>query len=164
MSRPAPVRPAPSSPGSARPPFGPSVLGRSTGARWRVVVALAAGALALVACASLRDDLLRAEASFDAARYDDALVWLEDLERDAGEMDPDQRARFFYLRGMTAYRLGKRPDALHYLALAREVAGPRHQGLRTEWGRQMDRVLEELTPHGAGESRPPEPGAANPRK
>jgi hypothetical protein len=142
-------------------------MSRSASARLRAVAprlplfvgCVAVAVVGLLACASLRDDLLRAESAFDAARYDDALVWLEDLERDTAEMDIDQRSRFYYLRGMTAYRLGKRPDALHYLALAREVAGPRHQGLRTEWGRQMERVLEELTPQGAGEARPPEPSA-----
>ena len=60
------------------------------------------------------------------------------------------RARFYYLRGMTAFRLGKRADALHYLALAREVAGERNDGLRPEWATAMARTILELAPDGAG--------------
>ncbi len=58
------------------------------------------------------------------------------------------RARCYYLRGMTEYRLGHRADALHYLAVAREVAGERGSGLRPEWRQIMDRTLTELTPRG----------------
>jgi hypothetical protein len=61
-------------------------------------------------------------------------------------MDRPMQARFFYLRGMTAYRLGERDDALHYLALARETAGENHRGLREGWDRQLAQALDELTP------------------
>ncbi len=101
-------------------------------------------------CASLRDDLGHAETAFDAARYDESDVWLRDLEAHATDMDVEQRGRFFYLRGMTAYRLGHRADALHYLALAREVSGPRNMGLRPEWAIAMTRALADLAPEGAG--------------
>jgi hypothetical protein len=106
--------------------------------------------LLLGGCAALKDDMQQAESAFDAAQYDDSLVWLQDLEPDATDMDVDMRARFYYLRGMTAYRLGNRPDALHYLALAREVAGERNDGLRPEWGTAMTRTITELAPDGAG--------------
>lgn len=106
-------------------------------------------ALSLTACASLRDDMGRAEAAYDASDYDSSLVWLEDLESQVPDMDVPMRARFYYMRGMTAYRLGKRNDALHYLALAREVGGPRGEGMRAEWQQQMDRALTDLTPNDA---------------
>jgi len=107
--------------------------------------------LALVApgCAALHDDMARAESLYDASQYDESLVWLVDLEDDAAVMDRDMTARFYYLRGMTAFRLGKRDDALHFLALAREVAGDRGDGLRPEWKQAMDRTLTELTPSDA---------------
>lgn len=98
------------------------------------------------ACAALRDDLRRAETSYERAEYEKALVWLDDLERDAPDMDQDMRARFYYLRGMTAYRLGRRTDALHYLALAREVAGEDGRGLQDQWQSTLEGTLEELTP------------------
>ena len=110
-------------------------------------------------CAALRDDMQRAEASYDAARYEDALIWFRDLEGDAPSMDPSMRVRYYYLRGMTEYRLGHRLDALHYLAVAREVAGEDGVGLRPEWRQLMDRTLEELTPR-TMTHRPPEEGAA----
>jgi hypothetical protein len=114
-----------------------------------LAVALGASS-ALAGCASLRDDLQHAETAFDAARYDESEVWLRDLERHAPEMDVEQRSRFYYMRGMTAYRLRHRADALHYLALAREVSGPRHMGLRPEWVTAMTRAIDELAPDGAG--------------
>ncbi len=114
-------------------------------------LAVALGASSVLAgCASLRDDLLHAETAFDAARYDESEVWLRDLESQAPDMDAEQRSRFYYMRGMTAYRLRHRPDALHYLALAREVSGPRNMGLRPEWVTAMTRAIDELAPDGAG--------------
>lgn len=113
-----------------------------------IVLALTIGAL-VPACAALRDDMGRAESLYDASQYDESLVWLADLEDDAAVMDHDMMARFYYLRGMTAFRLGKRDDALHFLALAREVAGDRGDGLRPEWKQAMDRTLVELTPSDA---------------
>lgn len=97
-------------------------------------------------CAALSEDLRRAEATYERAEYENALVWLEDLERQVPDMDPELRARFYYLRGMTAYRLGQRTDALYYLALAREVAGERGVGLRDAWRSTLEGTLEELTP------------------
>ena len=103
-----------------------------------------------VGCAALRDDMQRAEDSYEQARYDDSLVWLGDLEDDTPHMDVDMRARFYYLRGMTSYRLGHRDDALHYLALAREVAGEEtSRALRPEQRQTMTRTLDELTPQDA---------------
>jgi hypothetical protein len=107
-------------------------------------------------CAAVADDMRRAEASYEQARYEDSLVWLTALEEDASAMDPELRARYFYLRGMTEYRLGDRADALHYLAVAREVSGERGVGLRPEWRQIMDRTLTELTPRGQTH-RPPDP-------
>jgi hypothetical protein len=112
-------------------------------------------AVAALGCAALSDDLRRAETNYEQARYEDALVWLSDLEDDAPSMDAEMRARYFYLRGMTEYRLGHRGDALHYLAVAREVAGDQGAGLRPEWRQIMDSTLTELTPRGMNH-RPPD--------
>lgn len=125
-----------------------------------LLFALGLFSLALIgACAAVSDDMQRAEASYEQARYEDTLVWLRDLEDDAPAMDLEMRARYYYLRGMTEYRLGHRGDALHYLAVAREVAGDGGAGLRPEWRQIMDRTLVELTPRGMS-YRPPEAGEA----
>ncbi|MGE0787730.1 MAG: hypothetical protein AB7S26_18790 [Sandaracinaceae bacterium] len=120
-----------------------------------IAAALTTLALAGSGCAALSDDMRRAESSYETARYEDALIWLTDLEDDAPSMDLEMRARYFYLRGMTEYRLGHRTFALHYLAVAREVAGDQGDGLRPEWRQIMDRTLEELTPRDSGH-RPPD--------
>lgn len=125
----------------------------------RVQLAALLGFVAIGGCAAVRDDMQRAAASYEAARYEDTLVWLRDLEDDAPSMDVELRARYFYLRGMTEYRMGHRSDALHYLAVAREVADDRGARLRPEWRQIMERTLAELTPRGATH-RPPDPNAA----
>lgn len=102
----------------------------------------------LTACAAIRSDLERAERSYEQARYDEAIVWLRDLEGDTPDMTEDVRARFYFLRGMTAMRLQQRDDALYFLALAREVSGEEGTGLREEWRTMLERALTELTPEG----------------
>lgn len=114
---------------------------------------------AVVGCTAVRDDMVRAETAYDQARYEDTRVWLTDLEDDAPSMDVESCARYYYLRGMTEYRLGHRGPALHYLAVAREVAGDQGAGLRPEWRQIMERTLGELTPRGMSH-RPPEAGEA----
>ncbi|MAQ15160.1 MAG: hypothetical protein CMN30_10260 [Sandaracinus sp.] len=100
-------------------------------------------------CSQLSDEMLTIEAGYREARYEDVVVWLDDLEPDVPAMDEPERARFFYLRGMAAHRLGDHDEALHYLALAREVAGPDGRGLREGWRAQLDETLVALTPTGA---------------
>ena len=86
--------------------------------------ALGVGALALaLGCAGLSDDLRRARKSYAAAAYEDALTWLDAVERDIPGAERHDQAAWHYLRGMTAYRLGERRDARHYLALAHVIAG-----------------------------------------
>ncbi|MCU0673767.1 MAG: hypothetical protein MUE69_13325 [Myxococcota bacterium] len=109
-------------------------------------LALASLALGYVGCAQLREDLQRSEAAYDAARYEDAEVWLAALEPDVAALDAPRRARFYYLRGMTAERLNRRQDALHYLSLANEAAGETGAGLRDEQRRTLQTTLESLVP------------------
>ncbi len=103
-------------------------------------------------CAQLRDEMREAQRAYERERYEDALVWLTDLEDDVPEMDRRMRARFYYLRGRTAYELGQRDDALHYLALAREEVAlgkareARRALLPPEWARDLEAKLAELTP------------------
>jgi hypothetical protein len=98
----------------------------------------------LLSCAALRDDMRRAEGAFEQARYEDVMVWLDDLEPSVADMDHTMRARFYYLRGLTAYRLGDRVVARHNLALCREVAGPRMALLPTDWRSNLESALREM--------------------
>ncbi len=111
--------------------------------------ALALTASVAAGCGALAGELHTAEARYDEARYDEALVWLGDLEDDLPDMDADQQARFYFRRGMTAYRTGERDDALHYLALVREVVAATDATLAPAWQTQLTATLEELVPDSA---------------
>ncbi|MEO0322752.1 MAG: hypothetical protein AAF447_07330 [Myxococcota bacterium] len=109
-------------------------------------------------CVSFRDDLARAEALYVDARYEEAEVWFVALAPELRDAVTVDRLRYNYLRGMTAYRLEARGDALHHLALARELleripagALPRPQAA------QLRRVLDELTPRGPTHRATPRP-------
>jgi hypothetical protein len=111
-----------------------------------VIVLVLAGLIASVAgpgCATVSADLAHAEEAYEAARYEDALVWLDAVERDVPNLERPNRARYHYLRGMTFHRLGRRADAHHELALAREVVGETRV-LPEEWTRHLGRVLAQL--------------------
>lgn len=115
--------------------------------------------LVLAACAATASEMRRAEEAYDQARFDAARTWLVDLEDDAPAMEAPMRARYFYLRGMAEYRLGRRLEALHYLAVAREIAGDNGRGLRDEQRELLARTLGELTPVDPMSHRPPSPPA-----
>ena len=110
--------------------------------RWRPIVAIAL----VSGCAAVSTELETATALYDDAEYEAAERWLDELEPEAMQMTRNQQARFYYLRGMTAYRLGQRQDALHFLPLATVAStlggGPR----RPERRSILERTLRELTP------------------
>jgi hypothetical protein len=108
----------------------------------RLLAALALWVLA--SCAALRDDMRRAELAFEEARYEDVEVWLDDLEPSVADMDALLRPRFYYLRGMTAYRLGQRTAARHNLALCREEAGLDMSSLPAEWRNNLRSAMNDL--------------------
>jgi hypothetical protein len=119
--------------------------------------------LATGGCAAVREDLRRAEVAFDEARYENAEVWLESLEGDVPSMEREMRSRYYYLRGVSAYRLGDKSAARHFLALCREEAMHGEAsglGLRTEWRSSLEKLLAELDPNSrranaAGDEAPP---------
>lgn len=111
--------------------------------------------LVFVGCGAASATLRRAEQSYEQARYETTLSWLVDLEPDAPSLNQDQRELFFYLRGMTEYRLGHRGEALYYLAIAREISGNDRSALRREQQELMTRTLAELTPTAPLTHRPP---------
>ena len=111
--------------------------------------ALAICAVLLGACTSLSSELQRAQSLYGDARYEDAQAWLAQLNNEADGMSPSERARFYYLRGMTAFRLGQRDDALHYLMLASTLLGEDRTHLPEPWRPVMLRTLDEITPRDA---------------
>jgi hypothetical protein len=97
----------------------------------------------LVGCTTHKDDLRRAQSAFSAARYEDVEVWLDDLEPELGRMTVEERATYFYLAGMSAYRIGQRARARHALALCREESSGL-PAFSAQWLRNMHGALEEL--------------------
>ena len=106
-------------------------------------------ACTLSGCASVTSDLQRAQLLYKDARYEETEAWLGELEHDAPSMSPAELARFHYLRGMTAFRLGQRDEALHFLALADALAAQALDRLPPGWNDVMQRTLAELTPQSA---------------
>jgi hypothetical protein len=121
----------------------------------RRLLALVTSALLLGACAATATEMRRAEEAYEQARFDAARTWLVDLEDEAPSMDEAMRTRYFYLRGMAEHRLGNRLEALHYLAVARELAGERGRALRDEQRELLERTLSELEPREPLSHRPP---------
>lgn len=102
-------------------------------------------------CAQQRDNMRRAEDHYAAARYDAAARWWAELEPEVGGMSLDMRTRYYYLRGMTAFRLQQRFEARHYLAIARELNGDDGAVLGSSWTATLSRTLGELgVDRGAG--------------
>jgi hypothetical protein len=109
-----------------------------------------------IGCTSIASELHTAQLLYKDARYEDAQIWLGELQVEASSMPPPELARFYYLRGMTAFRLGQREDALHYLALADQLNTEDPQRLPGNWRAVMERTLQEITPTSAS------PHARNP--
>ena len=97
-------------------------------------------------CNTVGDDLGRATRLYRDARYEASLRWLVDLEDETGSMTPRQRVRFYYLRGMSAYRLGQREDALHFLALGMHAHAREPEGLTARWREVLPHTFQGLTP------------------
>jgi hypothetical protein len=96
------------------------------------------------ACTTARDDLRRAERAFAEARYEDVEAWIVELAPELPAMEPRQRAHYYYLAGMSAFRIGKRSRARHALALCREEVELEKVQLPETWSRNLHAALEQL--------------------
>lgn len=113
--------------------------------------------LALGGCGRLEEHVRHADAAYRVARYADAEEWLERVEADVGELRIDAQTRFYFVQGMSEYRLGRRDTALHYLALARETNGLEGGALPPADAEVLTRTLEELVPTTATHHARPAP-------
>ncbi|MET0283673.1 MAG: hypothetical protein ABW352_04365 [Polyangiales bacterium] len=109
---------------------------------WRTSILV----LLLAGCTTLQDDLRRAQHAFSSARYEEVEVWLYDLEPELGRMTVEDRATYYYLAGMSAYRIGYRARARHALALCREES-LRVPGFPESWLHHMHSALDDLEGH-----------------
>ena len=102
--------------------------------------------IAASACTTAASELRSSQALYKDARYEECQRYLEALELEAPSMNDGDLTRFYYLRGMTAIRLGQADDALHYLALAAALADEDRSRLPESWLPILRRTLEQLTP------------------
>lgn len=113
-------------------------------ARYVAVVIVPALALALSACSTYRDHLNRGQRLYDENEYEHALALFRSIEPDTDSLSFNDQARYAYLRGMTDYRLGFRPDARHWLAIAKAVDQDHPGGLSAEWKSRTEDALNDL--------------------
>jgi hypothetical protein len=106
--------------------------------------ALLACACWLLACSGERGALLRGQGYYEDNQYERALSIWRELERNERALTPGDFARYAYLRGMTDYRLGYRPDARHWLSLAKVAEQEQPGGLDGAWLPRLDAALADL--------------------
>ena len=100
--------------------------------------------LSVGACATYREDLNRGERLYDNNEYDRALAIWRYLEADMDSLEWQDQARYAYLRGMTDYRLNFRPDARHWLALAKAIEEKQPGALQPQWKQRLEQALADL--------------------
>ena len=108
------------------------------------IAALLLLALSVVGCATYREDLNRGQRLYEQNEYEHALAIWRELEPDADSLKENDQARYAYLRGMTDYRLGFRPDARHWLAIAKAVEEEHPGGLTQQWKDRLADALKDL--------------------
>jgi len=101
-------------------------------------------ALALSSCVTYRESLNRGQRLYDENEYERSLAIWRDLEPDMDSLSVNDQSRYAYLRGMTDYRLGFRPDARHWLAISKAIDDKSPGGLSGEWKGRLDEALADL--------------------
>src|SRR5690349_14570630 len=95
-------------------------------------------------CATYREDLNRGQRLYEENQYEHALALWRSLETDTDSLSFNDQARYAYLRGMTDYRLGFRPDARHWLAIAKATEQEHPGGLSQSWKERLEEALGDL--------------------
>lgn len=83
-----------------------------------------------VACSNYKDLLQRAQGYYEDNDYERALTVFRHLDAERMALSSEQRVRYFYLRGMTDYRLGYDAHARYWLGLCQAQSGEPGAGLR----------------------------------
>jgi hypothetical protein len=116
--------------------------------RGALAIALALGACSvagsIAGCSTHTDNLNRGQRYYDENEYEKALALWRALEVDQDSLSDKERARYAYLRGMTDFRLGYRPYARHWLAIAKAMEKEHPGGLEQDWIHRADEALTDL--------------------
>jgi len=120
--------------------------------------AIIAVAFAASGCATYLNDLDRADAHVAANEHERALALFRLNEPDIDSLSHVDQTRYFYLRGMNDYRMGKpfRADARHWLALARAHEVQMSGGMKPEWKERLEEALKDLNQDVYGQGVVPE--------
>jgi hypothetical protein len=110
----------------------------------RSLVALLVLAGLGTACTTYRDQLGRGQRAFEQNEHDRTLAILRDLEPDLTRLSLPEQAQYAYLRGMTDYRIGYKPDARHWLSVAKAHEDSSPGLLPTDWKARTSEALDEL--------------------
>src|SRR5262245_18329687 len=110
--------------------------------------------LCVGACATYREDLNRGQRLYEENEYEHALSIFRVFESDMDSLELNDQARYAYLRGMTDFRLGFRPNARDWLALAKAIEQEHTGGLSPQWKQRLEESLRELNQevYGGGEA------------
>jgi hypothetical protein len=111
--------------------------------RWFVGLALVV-AVAVGGCTTYRDQLSRGQRAFELNEHDRTLAILRDLEPDVKRLSMPEQAEYAYLRGMTDYRVGYKPDARHWLSLAKAYEDNSPGVLPADWKLRVNEALDEM--------------------
>ena len=103
-----------------------------------------AASLGTASCVTYSEALNRGQRHFQANEYEQALAIWRVLERDIDSLQPGDRARYAYFRGMTDYRMSLRIDARHWLAMARAYDQAVPGGIEDAWRDRMKEALKDL--------------------
>jgi hypothetical protein len=98
----------------------------------------------LVACTTYSASLARGQHAFEDGDLERALAIFRTLEPDVERLSPAERTQYAYLRGTIDYRMGYRPDARHWLALAAALEEQTPGGLPAAWVDRMRASLADL--------------------
>lgn len=115
-----------------------------TGTMVRRIVAVSALLLASTSCATYHDQLARSQQAFEVRDNNRALALLRDLEPDLPHLALPEQAQYAYLRGMIDYRVGYKPDARHWLSLAKAYEDHSPGVLPADWKARVAEALDDL--------------------
>lgn len=102
-------------------------------------------AMSLGACSNYADMLRRGQGYYEHNEYERALAVWRHLEADRDSLTAEGRVRYYYLRGMTDFRLGYRAEARYWLGLAQASRSSSKSALNEDEGKRLDETLAGLS-------------------
>lgn len=88
--------------------------------------------------------LQRGQGYYEDNRYELALAVFRQLEPDQDSLDAPERVRYYYLRGMTDYRLGYVSHARYWLGLAQASEQRARGSLNEDERGRLDKTLANI--------------------